>query len=104
MARLRAARAISPYPSAVFSVTINWGARASKGQCVSDHSKTAGGHPAGSSSSSVSSQVLMLSLQMQALTLAIEEVRGRVSRIERHLGLHKDDDARADLSKLERIW
>jgi hypothetical protein len=71
---------------------------------VSDHSKTAGGHPAGSSSSSVSSQVLMLSLQMQALTLAIEEVRGRVSRIERHLGLHKDDDARADLSKLERIW
>ena len=46
----------------------------------------------------------MLSLQMQALALAVEEIRGRVVRIELHLKLHKDDNARADLSKLERIW
>lgn len=46
----------------------------------------------------------MLSLQMQALALAIEEIRGRVARIEQHLKLHKDDDARAELRKLERIW
>jgi hypothetical protein len=47
----------------------------------------------------------MLSLQMQALALAVEEIRGRVARIERHLKLHKDDnDVRADLSKVDRIW
>jgi hypothetical protein len=71
---------------------------------VSDHSKTTGNHQSGSSSSSASSQVLMLSLQMQALSLAIEEIRGRVARIEHHLRLHKNDDARTELSKLERIW
>jgi hypothetical protein len=52
----------------------------------------------------ISSDALMLSLQMQALTLAVEEIRGRVARIEQHLKLHKTDDVRADLSKLERIW
>jgi hypothetical protein len=49
----------------------------------------------------------MLSLQIQALTLTVEEIRGRVARIERHLKLHGEDaDVRADLSKLkrERIW
>ena len=47
----------------------------------------------------------MLSLQMQALALAIEGIRGRVARMEQHLRLRGDDDAiRADLSKLERIW
>jgi hypothetical protein len=59
------------------------------------------------SSSSDSSQVLMLSLQMQALALTVEEIRGRVARIERHLMLHGEDaDVRADLSKLKlgRIW
>ena len=68
---------------------------------MSDHPKAA----KNSSSSSDSSQVFMLSLQMQALALAVEEIRGRVARIERHLKLHKDDnDVRADLSKVERIW
>ena len=68
---------------------------------MSDHPKAA----KNSSSSSDSSQVFMLSLQMQALALAVEEIRGRVARIERHLKLHKeDDDVRAALSKLERIW
>ena len=75
---------------------------------MSDHSKAAGNGSAdspGSSGPSVSSQVLMLSLQMQALALAIEEIRGRVARMEQHLRLRRDDDAiRADLSKLERIW
>jgi hypothetical protein len=57
------------------------------------------------SNSSETSQVLMLSLQVQAMTLAIEELRGRLTRIERRLRLDKDNDAaRADLSKLERIW
>lgn len=68
---------------------------------MSDHPKAA----KNSSSSSDSSQVFMLSLQMQALALAVEEIRGRVARIERHLKLHKDDnDVRADLSKVDRIW
>ena len=47
----------------------------------------------------------MLSLQIQTMALAIEEIRGRLTRIERHLRLDKDNDGeRADLSKLERIW
>ena len=49
----------------------------------------------------------MLSLQMQALALAVEEIRGRMTRIEQHLRLHQDkdyDDVRAELSRLERIW
>jgi hypothetical protein len=47
----------------------------------------------------------MLSLQVQAMTLAMEEMRGRLTRIERHLRLDAANDAaRADLSKLERIW
>ena len=55
------------------------------------------------SSSNDPSQVLMLSLQMQALALAVEEIRGRVVRIERHLKLHKDDEARAALRELGEI-
>jgi hypothetical protein len=72
---------------------------------VSDHPELAK-LPSGSSSSD-SSQVLMLSLQMQALALTVEEIRGRVARIERHLKLHGEDaDVRDDLRKLrlERIW
>jgi len=71
---------------------------------VSDRSNEPGNHAAGSSISSESSQVLMLSLQMQALALTVEDIRGRVARIEHHLGLHDDNHARAELSRLERIW
>ena len=45
----------------------------------------------------------MLSMQIQTMALTIEELRERVTRIERHLKLDKDA-VRADLSKLERIW
>jgi hypothetical protein len=77
---------------------------------VSHHSKSAGdqsasNHNGGSSVPSDSSQVWMLSLQIQALALAIEDLRGRVARIEQHLKLDKPDDAvRAELKNLERIW
>ena len=67
-------------------------------KCVSNQTKAAK-----SSSSSDSSQVLMLSLQMQSLALAVEEIRGRVARIERHLKLHNDDEARTALSELGQI-
>lgn len=70
---------------------------------MSDHPKAA----KRASGSGDSSQVLMLSLQMQALALTVEEIRGRVARIERHLKLNGEDvEARADLSKLkrQRIW
>lgn len=47
----------------------------------------------------------MLSLQIETMALAIEEIRDRLTRIERHLLLNTDTEAaRADLSKLERIW
>lgn len=77
---------------------------------VSDQSKTAGGdasghHTPGLSGLGDSSQVWMLSLQMQALALAVEDLRGRLERIEQHLRLHKTDETvRAELKKLERIW
>jgi hypothetical protein len=76
---------------------------------VSDQSKTAGdrsGHrTVGLAGPSDSSQLWMLSLQMQALTLAVEDLRGRMERIEQHLRLNKSDDAvRAELKNLERIW
>jgi hypothetical protein len=52
-----------------------------------------------------SSQVWMLSLQMQAMALAIEELRSRIMRIEHHLKLDRDTDGvRDNLSKLDRIW
>jgi hypothetical protein len=76
---------------------------------VSDPSKTAGdapgNHKAGLSALSDSSQVWMLSLQMQALALAVEDLRGRLERIEHHLNLHQTDETtRAALKNLERIW
>jgi hypothetical protein len=76
---------------------------------VSDQSKIAGdrsGHrSAGLAGTSDSSQIWMLSLQMQALTLAVEDLRGRMERIEQHLRLNKSDEAvRAELRNLERIW
>ena len=71
-------------------------------KCVSKHQKP----PRQASSSSEASQVLMLSLQVQTIALAIEEMRGRITRIERHLMLDNSNEAarRTDLSKLERIW
>jgi hypothetical protein len=76
---------------------------------VSDPSKTdgdaCGNHTAGLSGLSASSQVWMLSLQTQALALAVEDLRGRLERIEQHLKLHKaDETVRAELKNLERIW
>lgn len=77
---------------------------------MSDHLKaagdqSAGNHSAGSPGLSDSSQVWMLSLQMQALALAIEDLRGRLVRIEQHLRLHRtDDNVRAELKNLERVW
>ena len=59
--------------------------------------------PPKSPNSSDASQVLMLAMQIQTMALAIEEFRGRIARIERHLKLSKED-VRTDLSKLERIW
>jgi hypothetical protein len=48
------------------------------------------------------SQVRMLSLQIQTMTLILEELRGRVARIERALSLTMStEDVRAELSKLE---
>ena len=82
---------------------------------MSDHSKAAGEHSTANhnghhnglpSGTSDGGQVWMLSLQMQALALAIEDVRARLTRIEQHLKLHRSDDdkVRSELSKLERIW
>jgi hypothetical protein len=82
---------------------------------VSDHPTAPGehstanhnGHHNGhSSGTSDGAQVWMLSLQMQALALAIEDLRARLTRIEQHLKLHRNDDekVRSELSKLERIW
>ena len=52
-----------------------------------------------------SSQVLMLTLQMQALALAVEDIRSRIQRIERHLKLDPDaETTRSDRGKLEHIW
>jgi hypothetical protein len=85
------------------------GARSKGHVRVSDQSKNGGDpsghHKAGLSGLSDSSQVWMLSLQMQALALAVEDLRGRLERIEQHLKLNKPDDAvRAELKNLERIW
>jgi hypothetical protein len=96
---------------AVFSAKIGrlGGLRLKDHVRVSDQSKTAGdapgNHKAGLSALSDSSQVWMLSLQMQALALAVEDLRGRLERIEHHLKLHKTDESvRAELRNLERIW
>jgi hypothetical protein len=50
-------------------------------------------------------QLLMLSLQMQAIALSIEDLRGRIVQIERRLAMYPSDErSRAELGKLERIW
>ena len=61
--------------------------------------------PEQTSGSRDASQVLMLSMQIQAMALAIEELRGRITRIEHHLKLDQDADVvRDNLSKLDKIW
>jgi hypothetical protein len=48
------------------------------------------------------SQILMLSLQIEAMALAVEDLRGRIARIERHLMLTTNtEDVRAELSKID---
>jgi hypothetical protein len=100
------------YPSAARSATISpRGPVDERVKCVSDHPIAPGEHSTANyndrpSGSSDGAQVWILSLQMQALALAIEDLRARLTRIEQHLKLDRNDEekVRFELSKLDEIW
>jgi hypothetical protein len=69
-----------------------------------DHNDRTPG-PGGLDAQQATSQLLMLSLQMQAIALSIEDLRGRLAHIERQLAHYPNDErSRVEPGKLERIW